>query len=134
MKSFIDFTTRKTIKKICERRNKTKHIETKRIIKKIKFTQNIFYITNLNEAKHLLTKNIQVQSNLVKITILIYAHRAEPMRVRSIRYIGPGRGEPRRGLWISKGPLILNHMRIFWFVLFALVLSTIFSLFRKKIM
>ena len=77
--------------------------ETKRnTSKRNESLQNQIYskqnTTNLNEAKHWLTKKIQVQTNLVKIIILIYAHRVEPMRVRSIRYIGPGRGEPRRGL------------------------------------
>ena len=48
------------------------------------------------------------------------------------RYIGPGSGEPRRGLWISEGPYSLNHRRFIWiFFLFVLVFSTIFSLFRK---
>ena len=42
MKSVIDFTTRKTIKKNCERRNKTKHIEMKRIITR----------SNLLKTKH----------------------------------------------------------------------------------
>ena len=48
------------------------------------------------------------------------------------RYIGPGPGVPRRGLWISVGPHSLSHRRfILIFHIFWRVISTIFSLFIK---
>ena len=55
-----------------------------------------------------------------------------PMRGGFSRYIGPGPGEPRRGVCESlKGPISLAIDVLFRFLG---VFSTIFSLFRKIIM
>ena len=119
---FLNFTSRKTIKPFFwERRNKTKHIEAKRIITKLNLLKTKHY--KFNEA------NQSCKNYYINLCTLCKAYESE---VHSVHRSGARRAK-KRPVKFLMGPLALIICVLFRFLI-CFGIFNYFSLFRKIIM